>query len=348
MAHDEYSVLESAIHITKERDKKSLENSLVDTLSSFIDFEFIILLRLSNNADDGNLEIAASLPRNVIQDKLTLIPDDFGGQRVQQDDCIALCIDQGEPVSDEHSTVARKLFPIIVDNAVLGVLDIYGYHNSRNTDKLVNGFISLYSNFLTIINDSERDALTGLLNRRTFDIQLSELILASTTDVDNSPGSETERRSVSAGTHHWVGILDIDHFKSINDNFGHVYGDEVLLLFANLMKETFRGRDLLFRYGGEEFVVVLTAANDLEAHMAFERFRKKLELYDFPQVGRVTVSAGIVSIDTVEHQATLLEHADKALYYAKEHGRNQIRSYNELISDGKLQEHTIESDVELF
>ena len=66
-----------------------------------------------------------------------------------------------------------------------------------------------------------------------------------------------ERREEKVDVNNWIGILDIDHFKSINDNYGHVYGDEVLLLFSDLMKKTFRGNDLLFRYGGEEFVVVL-------------------------------------------------------------------------------------------
>ena len=127
-----------------------------------------------------------------------------------------------------------------------------------------------------------------------------------------------------------------------------MYGDEVLLLFANLMEKTFRNTDLLFRYGGEEFVVVLSPATESDANMIFERFRKKLELFNFPQIGKITVSIGMVNIHTQEHPATLLEHADQSLYYAKEHGRNQVCSYNELIKSGELKVRQVESDIDIF
>ena len=350
MPDEEINLFESVIHITEERDKRSLEKALVGTLSDFIHFDSLILLRIPRNSNGEYLEVASSIPNNVFQDKLNIIPTEYGDQRIERDDRIAQCIDNNKVVSDRQSSIQRTLFPIAVNNVVTGVMDIYGYDSSVNTDKLINGFSRVYSNFLAIINDNEHDTLTGLLNRKTFDAQLSLLLsTAAAAEKNTMSSSENERRiDKNDDTWHWIGILDIDHFKNINDNFGHIYGDEVLLLFANLMEKTFRNSDLLFRYGGEEFVVVLSPSTELDARMVFERFRKKLELFDFPQVGKISVSIGMVNINAQEHPTTLLEHADQSLYYAKEHGRNQVCNYNELIKSGELKIRQIESDIDLF
>lgn len=344
---EEINLFESVIHITEERDKRSLEKALVETLSDFIKFDSLILLRIPRNSDDEYLEIASSIPKNDFQNELKIISTEYGEHRVEHDDVIIRCIDNNEVVSDKQSSIQRTLFPIAVDDVVRGVLDIYGYDKAENTDKLINGFLRVYSNFLTILSDNEHDTLTGLLNRKTFDAQLSQL-LSKSKEENTVSIAENERRTDKNDTCHWIGILDIDHFKKVNDNFGHIYGDEVLLLFANLMEKIFRNNDLLFRYGGEEFVVVLAPTTESDARMVFERFRKKLELFNFPQVGKVTVSIGMVNVNTQEHPTTLLEHADQSLYYAKEHGRNQVCNYNELIKSGALKVRKIVSDIDLF
>lgn len=349
MSDEEINLFESVIHITEERDKRSLEKALIGTLSDFINFDSLILLRIPRNSNDEYLEVASSIPSNVFQDKLNTIPTEYGDQRIEQDDLIAQCIDNNEVVSDKQSSMQRIIFPITVNNVMTGVMDIYGYDSSVNTDKLINGFLRIYSNFLAIINDNEHDTLTGLLNRKTFDAQLSLLLSTPEAEKNITSFSENERRADKKDdAWHWIGILDIDHFKKINDNFGHIYGDEVLLLFANLMEKTFRNTDLLFRYGGEEFVVVLSPSTESNAYMVFERFRKKLESFDFPQVGNIAVSIGMVNIHLQEQPTTLLEHADQSLYYAKEHGRNQVCNYNELIKTGELKVREIESDIDLF
>jgi diguanylate cyclase (GGDEF)-like protein len=143
-------------------------------------------------------------------------------------------------------------------------------------------------------------------------------------------------------------MIDIDHFKNINDKHGHVLGDEVLILFANLLKKSFRNSDLLFRYGGEEFVVVLSPLPEADACSTFERFRQLLEAHEFPQVGQVTASIGMVNIDQREHQSLILEKADMALYYAKENGRNRLCDYHQLIEQGRLVARQVQSDIELF
>src|SRR3546814_19890916 len=83
---------------------------------------------------------------------------------------------------------------------------------------------------------------------------------------------------------YWLAVADIDHFKRINDTLGHLYGDEVLLLLAQVMKRSFRHDDLLFRFGGEEFVIVISAPDRGSANIAFDKFRRNVETFTFPQV----------------------------------------------------------------
>ncbi|WP_157826764.1 GGDEF domain-containing protein [Colwellia sp. 12G3] len=348
MSNEDYSIFESVIHITEERDKRSLEKALIETISEFIDFDELILLRLPRNSNSEYLEAAVSIPESTVENKLIFIPHEYGDQRVLYDEEIALCIDSKATISSKENMVLRSLFPIIVNNKVSGILDIYGYQKTDITLKLISGFIRIYSNFQAIIDDNEHDTLTGLLNRKTFDAQLSGLLSISPSKSSPIKTKVKECRSAKVNSHHWIGILDIDFFKNINDKYGHVYGDEVLLLFAGLMKKSFRSNDFLFRYGGEEFVVVLTSVSDSDALKIFERFRCQLEAFNFPQVGKVTVSAGILKIAIEEHLTTIMERADKALYYSKEHGRNQVRDYNKLIEKGLLTNQSVESDIELF
>ena len=115
------------------------------------------------------------------------------------------------------------------------------------------------------------------------------------------------------------------------------------------MTETFREYDQLFRVGGEEFVAVLRNVNEEMAMMIMERFRKVVESHHFPQVGNVTVSIGSTFISPSDLSVTIMDRADKALYYAKENGRNQTVFYEQLIATGKLQaSSSLNSDVDMF
>jgi diguanylate cyclase (GGDEF)-like protein len=143
----------------------------------------------------------------------------------------------------------------------------------------------------------------------------------------------------------WIAILDIDHFKRVNDNFGHLYGDEVLLIFSQLMGKCFRYHDFLFRFGGEEFVVILNLAFQESAIAAFNRFREVVGNYNFPTVGRVTVSIGVTHVDGKSMPTTQLDHADKALYHAKDSGRNRVVLYEDM---PVLVQDDDSGDIELF
>ena len=130
--------------------------------------------------------------------------------------------------------------------------------------------------------------------------------------------------------------------------FGHLIGDEVLILVARLMRSSFRSHDRVFRFGGEEFVVVLRCADHASAYAALERFRRNMEAYDFPQVGQKTASVGFTQILPGDSPSAACERADQAVYHAKRNGRNQVCSESDLVDRGLLKADVKVGDIELF
>lgn len=193
----------------------------------------------------------------------------------------------------------------------------------------------IYGNQVSLLDYSELDTLTHLLNRKTFDETFDRLLTA------HVAGADTENH-INRREHHeedapaWLGVIDIDHFKRVNDSFGHLFGDEVLLRVGDLMRKTFRGGDRLFRFGGEEFVVILNAETADLAAVGFNRFRASVEGNEFPQVGQVTCSVGFTAVLSRDVPTDVVGRADEALYYAKEHGRNQVCSYEHLLAAGAI------------
>ena len=189
----------------------------------------------------------------------------------------------------------------------------------------------LYANHLSLLNDSQLDTLTKLLNRKTFDDSLQRLM----------------NRASDLST--WLAVMDIDHFKRINDGYGHLFGDEVLLLISHLLRRSFRHQDKVFRFGGEEFVVLLRDTDAQGARHAMERFREAVQNYAFPQVGQVTLSIGMTQLLLHDTASTVLGRADEAMYVAKDQGRNQVQVYDLLQASGQV--HTgaaLHTDVDLF
>ncbi len=209
-------------------------------------------------------------------------------------------------------------------------------HFDASSQQLLSDLVALYRNQVALHDSKERDLLTKLPNRQSFDARLLQVC-----EYFRSHTAADRRKDKSS----WIAMLDIDHFKRINDTFGHLYGDEVLLIFSQLMEKHFRYNDFLFRFGGEEFVVILNLVNQDDAETAFERFRRAIADHVFPTVGRVTVSIGAAHIDSAVMPTSLLDRADKALYHAKDHGRNQLAIYENI---AELQPDTDGGEAELF
>ena len=157
------------------------------------------------------------------------------------------------------------------------------------------------------------DQLTGLHNRRYMEGQLDALV----------------RRAVVGGDPVAVMVIDIDHFKKINDGFGHGVGDEVLREFAVRLASNVRAMDLPVRFGGEEFVVVMPGTEVADAHRIAERIRLHVAGSPFRVLGgeellTVTISIGVAASLAADTPETLIRRADEAMYEAKANGRNQV------------------------
>jgi len=227
----------------------------------------------------------------------------------------------------------RWIFPLIVESKISGLVVVEGAH----TDDFVKFevFVSqlvlqvrkikLYE---TVLQLSIIDGLTGVYVRRYFMERMVEEV----------------KRSLKLNRPLSVLMLDIDHFKRYNDQFGHLAGDETLKKVAAIVRASMRKVDIIARYGGEEFVAVLPESSASTAHEVAERIRSSVARHDFKiydSQTKVTVSIGIATFpDDIfpDGQASfyedlafdLIRHADKALYRAKEEGRNRVFQYRDI------------------
>jgi len=219
----------------------------------------------------------------------------------------------------------QTTFPINNDSAIERILVIESEPLPEKDWQTILFAVNIYGNLLAIIDEKDRDRLTGLLNRYTFEHQVSKIVEFSQqqTSIDRGECKKTS----------WLAILDIDFFKKVNDKFGHLTGDDVLIQFSTLMKQSFRYTDILFRYGGEEFVVILNGCSEDGALKGLERLRQTVESFFFPKVGKITVSIGFIQLYADNAPAALIEEADRTLYHAKKSGRNRIVSYLDLLEE---------------
>ncbi len=162
---------------------------------------------------------------------------------------------------------------------------------------------------IRILKDkASKDSLTKLFNRGKFDDVLSqEISLANTTQAPLS-----------------IIFLDIDHFKAVNDTYGHDIGDSVLVELAEILTKTTRNGDFIARWGGEEFIITLQSTTALRASDIAEKIRETVESYSFTHGGNQAISLGVSEYIFDESKESLLKRVDEALYKAKDSGRNRV------------------------
>jgi diguanylate cyclase (GGDEF)-like protein len=208
-------------------------------------------------------------------------------------------------------------FELIVSGEFLGELKLFRFYPFENeeletVENLMSGLLYPLRNALLYhraVQTALIDPLTGVKNRSTLDDAFQrELKLARRHDHDLS-----------------VILLDIDHFKQVNDKHGHLNGDQALRAVAQCVQQTIRDSDLLFRFGGEEFIILLSGTGADGSALLAERIRREVErITPFPD-GKttLTISLGVTSLRDEDTIDSLLERADSALYRAKRSGRNR-------------------------
>lgn len=343
------NLLKHLVEITGHRDHNLLDISVISALKDLVGATQARVLEIFRVREELFVRPRVWLKDGQVASVEETADSEQNGEAIASYPALVACIEQRQNSVEETGPNGEHVLwiPVWLNDKVTTCLQIVNATPfAPHTVDVMDGILSVYRNFQNLLDYSERDSLTGLLNRKTFDEKFSKMA-AYTAPTDCSQQDDDERRSSSDEREQWLAVVDIDHFKRVNDTFGHLYGDEVLILVANLLRASFRSHDRIFRFGGEEFVILLRSTTLEDARKIFERFRASVEQYHFPQVGQVTVSVGFVSI-SAETPVVILGHADQALYYAKTHGRNQVCYYNELVSSGLLHSEVSNDTVEFF
>lgn len=219
------------------------------------------------------------------------------------------------PHGAEAAKVVDLLVALVLSTTGMALLTVYvsnAYANEREQIRSLLARLEQSNDALAEL--SQRDALTGVYNRRYLS-QFLERELDTCTRT---------------GRNICLMMLDLDHFKQINDTHGHGFGDEVLVRFAETLQENLRGYDVLTRYGGEEFVIVLHNINLDEAMVIAERTRIAVSEIEFRNQVHITVSIGLVQSRHNETMESIINRADQCMYQAKREGRNRVVSELEM------------------
>ena len=336
---NEPSLIDRVADTTSHRERDALDYAIVQMLVEFLDSRSVVLYQMLRDGSHTRMVRRAGYDRGGLQARPRLTHDLDKLPDLADHHEWRTCVEGRRPV---HGAAAgggaTVCFPVEEGSSVVGLLEVeLSDPMSARESRLVAGVLRILRNQTALLDYGERDTLTGLLNRKIFESRFAKIC----TDLPQVISSESQPRS-------WLGLLDIDHFKSINDTYGHVIGDEVLLLVSQIMQRTLRGADSLFRFGGEEFVVALEETNTTGADVAFERIRAAIQNHRFPQVGRVTASLGYTTIHRQDLPAICVERADAALYFVKRNGRNGVRCFERLMESGLMKVKDNSGDVELF
>ncbi len=349
------NVVDHLAELTGLRDRDVLDVTLVGALRDLMRPRSAAIYRVVGEGDDRRWMTRARLADGDVSAQTDSLWADLAGLPTLQDHADrAICLQRQEAFTVDGAP-ARAYFPLANEFEATGVLELHTDRPLRAEEvRLVCSILRIYRNFQGLLDYSERDTLTGLLNRKTFDESFLRVLgrdseaAMPTLSGPSGDGRRVALQGSGRGTA-WMGVIDIDHFKRVNDTHGHLIGDEVLLLMSRLMRATFRFHDHLFRFGGEEFVVLMRCSHESDAAGAFERLRSNVERFRFPQVGQTTVSVGFSALRPGDTPSAAFERADKAVYWAKQNGRNRVAHHADLVARGLVAEALVENrDAELF
>lgn len=330
-------LLQRLEEMTSNRDTILLDQGVVATLRDLLEVDDIRLYDIARRGGDTLVALTTWSDHEGLHSRHAYLTDkDYEPISCYPE--ILACTSQGSAAISVHASDSSiyQFISVSVGRRVIACFEIRHFEPpSKHKKDLAKGILGLYRNYLALLEDSQTDTLTGLANRKTFERNIAHLLIRSSDAVLPSNSDDQERRN-RAGEENWLAIIDIDHFKQINDRFGHLYGDEILVLLADLMRKTFRKNDRLFRFGGDEFVVLLRHVSYRSALSTLERLCKKVTSHNLPQVGLLTATIGFTKIGLGDTPNAVLGHADDALYHAKENGRNQVHCFETLVESGAL------------
>ena len=345
------SLINHVLRISARRDRTEINSAMVDALKELFSPHRLTIYRCYSSKRKTIVFACAGYGPQGQFLRNAYLPEARFCQSIERDPLLRQCRRELSAVLELVGDGShRVIFPILrLDEPIYFIDLVMAEDFSADLRVTLMGLIEYFGNHIGLLDYGEADTLTGLASRKTFDKHLFELLGQAASDrmLGNAP--QPARRNEQADSNHWLAVCDVDHFKRVNDTHGHLIGDEVLIMVSQVMRQSFRFDDQLFRFGGEEFIALLQPTNRQSAAATLERFRHDVEQTVFSRVGHVTVSIGFSRLLLSDTPSDVIERADEALYYVKRNGRNQVACYEQLIEDGRLSARAIaKGEVELF
>lgn len=356
------TLTEHIIKLTDHRDRELLDLTLAKALIDLLRMDRVVIARVVSEEGVKRWLEVASLdvrgggkmvdPLRVDFQTLCVLSDERNRLRSLQEGKLVEYAWAGE----EGPRISYLPLFGGTANEDEGVIEIHsGAPLSEGHLQVVEDMVHVFRNMYKLLAYSDRDALTGLLNRKALDDTFYSAVLE---EMDHGLEGETaileahvlpvsERRH-RVPPNYWLGTVTVDNFGAIADRSGHLIAEEVLLLVARIMNNTFRTYDRIYRLGGEEFAVLMHCPEEALVLAAFERFRANMEKFNFPQVGRVTACAGFTRVTAEDSPNTTLERCERSVDYAQRNGRNQVYSHDDLVRRGLFGDTIKVGAVDLF
>ncbi len=350
-----HDLISHVVNISARRDRTEINSAMTSALRElFAPQQSTIYRCYANSSDDVLLFACAGFTPSGEFVRNAYLPDRRYCRPLQREPMLQASYLQQQPLLASLPDGRRRIVLPIHSSQLLTpdyLIDlILPFDLSNDEESSLRGLAEYFSNHIALLDYGETDTLTRLSSRKTFEKHLFEMLGQALPDTAAQPAEMPHRRHGSSpDCHHWLAVCDIDHFKKINDTHGHLIGDEVLIMLADTMRQSFRIEDQLFRFGGEEFIALLQPATAPDAQATLERFRQRVASQVFSRVGHVTLSIGFSQLLNNDTPNDVIDRADEALYYAKQNGRNRVESYEQLVACGALSaRESISGEIELF
>ena len=338
------TLIEHILKLTDHRDRDLLELTLSKALIDLLPIQRIVIARvMSLEGEQRWLEVARLDAKGggKVIDPLRV---DFQALPKMDDAPDRLkCLQRRDVVEiawagEEGPRI--NMLPLFSDSRKEdeGVIEVHSEAAlSANELLMIEQLRHIYHNMYSLLEYSDRDALTGLLNRKSLDDAFYSAVLEELDGVMDEPriagkpkGLDPERRH-RVPPNYWLGSAVIDHLDRITEQHGNLIAEEVLLLVARVMNNTFRTYDRSYRFAGGHFGVLMHCPDEALVLAAFERFRVNVEKFNFPQVGNLTVSCGFTSVMADDSPSSALEKTQRAVDFAQRSGRNRVCSHLGLV-----------------
>ena len=293
------------------------------------------VLRRGDQPSPSELDLLCDvhLPDRADRDQFDEIGDQLGNEVLEAMEVVREAVSStgsyGASVSTAETALVQSSDPEQIRMAVASLVQVtreMSQHCVELNSKLslsVEQIEELKGTLETVKRESQKDALTGVANRKCFDQTLMK-------EVEEARSNDTPL---------CLCMIDLDHFKKFNDNFGHRMGDSALRIVASIFDHNVRDHDLVARYGGEEFALVMPNADLTTAVKVSNRIRETLtekrvvRRSTGEHLGSVSVSVGVAQLQDNDTPDTLIDRADRALYEAKRAGRNRVQPASEQRSE---------------